>query len=177
MNRRHLAVLAVLSAGILCNAWSGEETGPERLDGVHRVSEGIYRGPQPCPELLRKMAELGVRTVVSLRSESEAAEEEESAAAAAGLRFFRIGLSGLGRPPDESIREVLEAITSSANQPVFVHCKRGADRTGVAVACYRIGHEGWSVEEAMAEAKGHGLGWWQLGMKRFIRDSCGEALD
>lgn len=27
MNRHHLAVLAVLSAGILCNAWSGEETG------------------------------------------------------------------------------------------------------------------------------------------------------
>jgi protein-tyrosine phosphatase len=122
------------------------------------------------------MAALGARTVVSLRTESEAAEEERKAVTASGLRYIRIGLPGLGRPPDEPIREILQVITSAGNQPVLVHCKRGADRTGVAVACYRIGHEGWSVDQAMAEAKEHGLGWWQFGMKRFIRDSCGDAL-
>ena len=36
-------------------------------------------------------------------------------------------------------------------QPVFVHCQRGADRTGLAVAVYRVAVEGWSKEKAIEE--------------------------
>ena len=28
--------------------------------------------------------------------------------------------------------------------PIFVHCRRGKDRTGTVIACYRIQHDGWA---------------------------------
>ena len=34
---------------------------------------------------------------------------------------------------------------------MFVHCQRGADRTGTATAVYRICVEGWSREDAIDE--------------------------
>jgi len=167
---------ALLLAASLClnHGIAGDEGG-DPLEDVHRVSDSIFRGSQPDLSAFPRIAALGIRTVVSLRSEEES-ENERTAATAAGLNFVRIGLRGLGRPKDEAIRQVLETITADKNQPVLVHCRRGADRTGVVVACYRIGYEGWGAEEALAEAKEYGLGWWQLGMKQFIRDSCGEAL-
>ena len=38
-----------------------------------------------------------------------------------------------------------------SRQKVFVHCKRGADRTGVFVAAYRIAFDHWTPTQAMAE--------------------------
>jgi len=58
---------------------------------------------------------------------------------------------------------------------VFVHCRRGKDRTGVVIACYRMRAEGWTAEQALGEAKQHGLAWWEFRMKGYIKDECGDA--
>ena len=68
------------------------------------------------------------------------------------------------------VERALAIINDPANQPVFVHCKHGADRTGTVVAIYRITHDGWSSEQALHEAKKYGLSWIQFGMKDFIKD-------
>jgi protein tyrosine/serine phosphatase len=165
-----------LVAAALCLSYGiAGHKGGDPLDGVHQVSPRIFRSSQPDLSAFPGIAALGIRTVVSLRSDEES-EGERAAAAAAGLNYVQIRLGRFGRPGDEAIRQVLETITAEKNQPVLVHCKRGADRTGVVVACYRIGYEGWGAEEALEEAEEYGLGWWQLGMRKYIRDSCGEAL-
>jgi len=56
----------------------------------------------------------------------------------------------------------------NSNEPVFVHCKRGSDRTGTVIACYRISHDRWQQKQALQEAKSHGMGLVQVGLKRYI---------
>src|ERR1019366_8567503 len=46
------------------------------------------------------------------------------------------------RPPNQ-ISRVLGLLAPPAS-PVFMHCRRGADRTGTVIACYRITHDGWN---------------------------------
>ena len=65
---------------------------------------------------------------------------------------------------------VLSIINDPANQPVFIHCQHGADRTGVVIAVYRLSHDGWTSRRARDEAKRFGLKPWQLGMKDYIHD-------
>jgi len=53
--------------------------------------------------------------------------------------------------------------------PVFVHCRRGADRSGVLIACYRMAHDHWSNEQALAEARTAGLSRFEPLIRNYIR--------
>lgn len=116
------------------------------LPNFHRVSPALYRGAQPTREGLAELRRLGVKTVVSLR----AFHGEREAVAAAGLGYERISFK-VWHPEDEDLRRFLVIAADPARQPVFVHCLRGADRTGTAVAAYRICLDGWAREEAIEE--------------------------
>jgi protein tyrosine/serine phosphatase len=78
-------------------------------------------------------------------------------------------LRGLSAPTDAEVAHVLSLLEASP-PPVFVHCEHGADRTGTIVACYRLSHDGWTAEQALAEARRYGMSAWQFGMKRFVRE-------
>jgi protein tyrosine/serine phosphatase len=79
-------------------------------------------------------------------------------------------MSSLGRPTDEQVERALSIIDARENWPVFVHCQRGADRTGVIIAAYRISHEQWTAVQAIAEAKRFGLAIIQFRKKNYISD-------
>ena len=162
------AMLALfVMAGAIC---AQDETKYKELPNFHRVNATVYRGAQPKEGGFQKLASLGIKTVINLRDADENSKLEEQEARAAGLRYFNIPFDGLGRPSDEKIERVMAIINAPENQPVFVHCKRGADRTGTVIACYRISHDGWTSEQAKDEAKRYGLGFWEVGMKDYIRD-------
>lgn len=140
------------------------------LPNFHKVDEHLYRGAQPHKGGLERLAAMGVRSVVNLRDDDVRAREEERDARALGLRYFNVPISRAGRPSEERIKELLEIVDAPANQPAFVHCKRGADRTGAFVAVYRMTHDGWTGERALEEAEAYGMRFWQRGKKDFIMD-------
>ena len=72
--------------------------------------------------------------------------------------YVRIGLSGLFAPSDHQMEQILALFEDSANGPVFVHCRRGADRTGLVIACYRIDHDHGSNAQAKARKQGKRFG-------------------
>ena len=185
---RAVAVAAVVFAALFVSAPAGAQKSPGQTAGrraeeppaaveayaelpnFHAVNAHLYRGGQPRAGGLARLAALGVKTVLNLRDDDERALAEGREAAALGLRYFNVPISRAGRPSRERIEELFAIADAPENQPVFVHCKRGADRTGAFVAAYRITHEGWTGERALAEAERYGLGFWQRGKKDFIND-------
>ena len=149
----------------------GTERVSERLFGlpgltrVGRVAPGIFRGAQPTPEGYATLKAMGVRTVINLRTR----HGERKAAEAAGMRYVEIPMSFWKDVDPAVVRIALSAMTDPANQPVFVHCSRGTDRTGVVMAVYRMEVDGWSEAEAEAEMEAFGFHeiWSQL--KEFVR--------
>lgn len=159
-------------------AWAADPTAPG-VPNFHQVNELIYRGGQPTEHGWSSLAGLGVKTVVDLRREDEhSARAERKAVEAAGMRYINVPMNGVVAPPDEKIAKTLALLESSSEGPVFVHCKRGADRTGTVIACYRIRHDHWDNPKALKEAKSFGMSWTQIGMKRYIesfRDAIPES--
>ena len=145
-------------------------TSSKDLPNLYKITENLYRGGQPTEAGIRKLKAMGIKTVIDLRDDDDRAKREESWVKAAGLRFVNIPLSNLFGPKDEKIESILAQIDRSENQPVFIHCKRGADRTGTAIAVYRITHDSWNADQANTEAKKFGFGWWQFFMKDYIDD-------
>jgi tyrosine-protein phosphatase SIW14 len=142
----------------------------KELPNFHRVNAVLYRGGQPAAGGFKRLASLGIRTIINLRDSDDRALLEEKEARAAGLRYFNVAFDGIGRPNDVKVERVLDIIDAVENQPVFVHCRRGSERTGTVIACYRISHDGWTSEQTKAEAKRYGMGFWVIRMKDYIRD-------
>jgi protein tyrosine/serine phosphatase len=139
------------------------------LPNFHKISENLYRGGQPSAEGIRQLSELGIRTVISFRDSKSTVRREKKQAENHGMQFMNLHLSNWFAARDEEIHGILEIIQDPENQPVFIHCKRGADRTGTVVAVYRMKYENWTARDANREAKRHGIGWWQVWMKDYIK--------
>ncbi|MBZ5622691.1 MAG: hypothetical protein LAQ69_28745 [Acidobacteriia bacterium] len=50
-----------------------------------------------------------------------------------------------------------------------MHCRRGADRSGVVIACYRIVHDHWTNAHAMEEARQQGFSGFEVLMQCYIQ--------
>lgn len=140
--------------------------------GIHnfdRVDERVYRGAQPTEEGFRLLAKMGVKTVLDLRENDARSTRERQMVGAAGMRYVNVPMTGLKPPTDAEIGRILDVLEDQTSGPVFVHCKHGADRTGVAIAAYRIEHDGWDNARALREAKAHHMGCIQFPRRKYIR--------
>ena len=140
------------------------------LPRLHQVSERLYRGAQPLDRGISKLHELGVNTVINLRGPNDLTRAEETEARALGLNYFNIALPGWGRPQDDRIARIMELINAPESGRVFIHCRAGVDRTGLIVAIYRMTHDGWSSDRALAEAERLGMRRTQLWMRDYAKD-------
>ena len=84
------------------------------------------------------------------------------------MRYISVPMKGMSAPSPADVAKVLNILNDSAAGPVFVHCRRGADRTGTVLACYRIAHDGWENRKALAEAKSFGMSWVEVAMKSYV---------
>ena len=144
------------------------------LERFRQVDDKLYRGAQPSAEGFKHLKAIGVSTVINLRMEEDAARtNEQQIVEELGMRYISLPVKDgnfFTRSriiPDESIRKFFAAL-DAAEGPVFVHCRRGADRTGALVAFYRIVRNGWDNQRAYEEARMVGLRSWYSGLKRQI---------
>ena len=167
--RRILAALVLFCSLLTWQALAETPAIAIPIPNFHQVNEHVYRGGQPAPESWQQLAKIGVKTVIDLRREGEeehSVAQEAAAVAKAGMTYVNVPMKGVVAPTDEQIAKIMALLNS--NEPVFVHCKRGSDRTGTVIACYRISHDRWQQKQALQEAKSHGMGFVQVGLKRYI---------
>jgi uncharacterized protein (TIGR01244 family) len=143
--------------------------GPETpaIPNFHQVDEHLFRGAQPAANEFQDLARMGIKTVLDLREEGHSVSERKLVEAA-GMRYVSLPMSGLTAPSDQQISGALAVLEDSANGPVFVHCRRGADRTGTVIACYRIAHDGWQNRQALEEARTFGMSRLERAMRRYV---------
>lgn len=164
-----VARIAIFAASCSFSAFSA----PAVIDapGVpnfHKINEQVYRGAQPTPEGFSSLAKLGVKVVVDLRGKDEHREVEREIVEADGMKYVNLPMKGMATPADEQVAKVMLLLEDSAAGPVFVHCQRGADRTGAVMAIYRIQHDHWSNSDALKEAKSFGMSPFQRAIEHYV---------
>lgn len=127
---------------------------PTDIPGVKnfaQVSPVLYRGAQPTEAGFAELKKRGVKTIVSLRSFNGDSDEIEDT----GLQYIRFDCKAWHIEQEDMVK-FLKVVEDPANQPVFVHCLHGSDRTGSAVAVYRMMEQGWTSDEALSEINNFG---------------------
>ena len=113
-----------------------------------KVNDKLWRGAQP--EGADAFRRLGAKTVINLRYEHDDFGDLRDT----DIAYVHIPMVG-PRPREEEIVLFLAALRRAMadpkRTPVFVHCEYGKDRTGYAIAAYRIVEEGWDADTAIEE--------------------------
>ena len=129
----------------------------KEIDRYHVVVPGLIRGAQPNDgafSLLKKYAR--VKTILDLRNEQDLIKKEQGIAQGLGMKFISIPMDGTQMQSPQTINQILSVMTDKSKQPVFVHCMAGKDRTGMAIAAYRIKYQNWSLNKAVKEMLSYG---------------------
>lgn len=165
-----LCALAISQTGLLAPVAHADQSGvleASALVNFHRVNDDLYRSGDLTQEGIEELRELGIKAIISVedyRGDQRLVAEERRWAEAAGMTFTWMSMHPTRKPTVTQLLGVLERIQATTVGPVLVHCKRGADRTGLVIASYRIRNDGWSVEDATTELRslGHSraIYWW-----------------
>jgi len=141
----------------------------------YQVSAGIYRGGRLDRAGVDRLAKLGVKTILNLEDDDEAIASERAWASAASITQVSMPLSGQWAPHDRQIDRALAAIADPSKRPIYVHCKKGMDRTGIVIALYRVRDEGWTPTAAERERDALGFNPWLVFLDRYY-DRRARAL-
>ncbi|MCJ8025996.1 dual specificity protein phosphatase family protein [Shinella yambaruensis] len=99
----------------------------------------VYRSNQPTPgEIATYAARYRIRTIVNLRGRNERAawyRNEVAAARSLGLTLIDFPMQADQRL-DPKAADELAALLRDAPRPILIHCRSGADRTGLASVIY-----------------------------------------
>jgi len=120
-----------------------------KIKNFGQMDERFYRGARPEKNDFKALADLGVKTIIDLTDNSR--DFEQPAAEAAGLRYINIPMVDKSYPSIEQINEFLKVVNNPETGKFFVHCAGGRHRTGVVGAVYRFNHDGWNLDQALAE--------------------------
>lgn len=107
---------------------------------LHVVVPGqVYRSCRMSPEALSEVIQAnGIKSILSLIGSNR---DECETAGRLGVVFFGCSLSDRQEVTDKQMEKILATIRH-APKPVLIHCKAGADRTGLVAALYAYGVEG-----------------------------------
>jgi protein-tyrosine phosphatase len=113
---------------------------------------------------------MGVSMVVNFRDETSEIAAEKLQVESVGMKYVGIPWNGHDEPSNRQVAQFLELVSANPDSKIFVHCKAGADRTGVMVAAYRIALEHKAVSESVAEMRRYHYRWILLPhLERYVR--------
>ncbi|KAM5435741.1 tyrosine-protein phosphatase siw14 [Microsporum ferrugineum] len=117
------------------------------------VVKGIYRSSFPMPVHLSSLAQLKLKTIVTLVDEKWSPEYiafvKDNAITSYVIPILANKQADV-YTPISTIIEVLTILLEPRNHPVLVHCNKGKHRTGCVMACFRKA-QGWTCVAALAE--------------------------
>ncbi len=140
------------------------------LPNFGRVSDTFLRGAQPKDAGYAELKKQRVELVVSFREHPGQIAAERRAVEALGMRFVSIPWPPMNAPRNAQVAEFLELLRANPGKKIFAHCRRGAERTGVMVAAYRMASEKWTPQQALDEMETFGFrGFWFRRLKKYVR--------
>ena len=131
-----------------------------RWTNLHPVAEGVWRSNQPGRNRYGQFEALGLKTIINLRGQQNFASVrfEQEACDRLGITLHHLSLKARKLATGAEYVALLE-LMQRAPKPLLIHCKSGADRTGLAAALYLIDRQIVPLEAARRQLSFRYLHW------------------
>jgi protein tyrosine/serine phosphatase len=119
------------------------------VPNLYRIDNDIWRSNQPGRRRLLRLKAQGLASVLSLRGDSDDAASviEKRAAAEVGVPLHFVRMRAHKLPQPEVLLDAIDKLRTLP-RPLLVHCKSGADRTGLMITIYLHAMKGVPLAEA-----------------------------
>lgn len=117
---------------------------------LYEIAPGVWRGNHPTMKRWHWLRDQRIRTILNFRGVSGRPHylSEQKICAELGLNLIDVpGMGARIAPAKESLLQMIH-VFRTAERPIFMHCKSGADRTSLASAIYLLAIEGKPLSEA-----------------------------
>lgn len=138
---------------------------PITIPNFHFVDETLLRGAKPTRGQLQELKDNGVKTIISFctnynpqNPKAKVLPEEANWANKLGINFYWMPFRSAENPLKQDI-DTFFKVTDEARQNgerVFIHCRHGADRTGVFSAMYRLRNQNVKLSDVIRELMKYG---------------------
>lgn len=116
----------------------------------HRVSGDTFRSSQPTMWQLRRMVKkYGIKTILNLKGANPGSAYwafEKEQCAKLGVKLVDIEIKSRETPTAGDVRHAKE-VFESIEYPMWMHCKAGADRTGIYATLFQYFHLHMPIEK------------------------------
>lgn len=129
---------------------------PVTIKNYHHIDRLVSRGARPTEAQITELKQHGYKHIIDFMTETAPGSnlpQEAVWAKNAGIQFHWLPFHSRNNPPKEYIDKFFE-ITDNAklkNERVFIHCRHGADRTGVFSAIYKLRNFNAKLSDVVAE--------------------------
>lgn len=155
--------------GVLRRLWHNYE----------KVAPGVFRSNHPDHDRLEDMVARGIRTILNVRGGQHLAHHkfEEESCRKLGLELVTVPMSARTAPEAETLLNLIR-VMGEIEKPFLMHCKSGADRTGLAAAIYLMHYENAPLSVARRQLHPRFLHFRQTktGILDHVLDLYGERL-
>jgi len=124
----------------------------EEQGNFHIVTEGqFYRSAQlDKDELIHYIKKYHIKSILNLRGKKENSrwyKEEIEICKKMGVIHYDYGISATHEVDEKEINSILNTLINTP-KPILIHCKVGADRSGLISAIWEYAIEGASAKES-----------------------------
>lgn len=149
-------ILLFLSCSNKVNYYKGNDQSVKinitRLHNLYRLNDSLYRSEQPSQVDFIQLEKIGIKSVLNLRFNHNDLKLKNNS----HLMYLHYPLKTT-KITETNIIELLSIIRDTP-KPILIHCKHGADRTGIVIAFYRIVFQNWTKYDAIQEMTRGGFG-------------------
>jgi protein tyrosine/serine phosphatase len=173
-----LALITVILVAAVCSAQKLAESSSNetvKIKNFGQMDDRFYRGAQPKEQDYKTLAQLGIKTIIDLREDTE--EYSKSMAEAAGMIYVNIPMIAKKYPTPEATANFLKTVNDPATGKFYVHCAGGRHRTGAMGAVYRFQFYSWDFEQVYKEMKKYDFytSWGHGAFKDFVKDYYAQS--
>lgn len=154
MAASHLAIRTVLTL-LVTTAMMVSLTVLPTQSREGQASPILYWGKNPDEAKMRQLKALGVKSLICLRTNPR--HKDEEFAESIGLNWFHVKTGVMKKPSRVEMEKFMSIVGKPENQPVYIFCVGGRDRTSFYLELYRMAFEGWDIKQVRAELKCHEL--------------------
>lgn len=120
-----------------------------------QASPILFWGHQPDQDKMRQLKAVGVKSLICLRTNPR--HKDEKFAEGIGMKWFHVKTGVIKKPSRAEMEKFMAIVGKPENQPVYIFCVGGRDRTSFYLELYRMAFEGWNIEQVRDELRCHEL--------------------